>query len=70
MDILRIGITFKIGDGSYSAINPIAIGVIKRMDLISKSEYAELIEKFPPILKNHRGDVIGTIEIIFNDKKC
>lgn len=60
-----VGITFKIEDGSYSAINPTVIGVLKRMDLISKLEYAELIEKFPPILKNHRGDVIGTIETMF-----
>lgn len=60
-----IGITFKIEDGSYRAINPVVIGTLKRMDLISKSEYDQLIEKYPPILKNHRGDIIGTIETMF-----
>ena len=60
-----VGVTFKIEDGSYSAINPTVIGVLKRLDLISKSEYEQFIEKFPPILKNHRGDVIGTIETMF-----
>ena len=60
-----VGITFKIEDGSYRAINPVVIGTLKRMDLISKSEYDQLIEKYPPILKNHRGDVIGTVETLF-----
>lgn len=60
-----VGITFKIEDGSYRAINPTVIGVLKRLDLISKSEYEQLVEKFSPILKNHRGDVIGTIETMF-----
>ncbi|MDF2565849.1 MAG: L-asparaginase, partial [Massilibacillus sp.] len=55
----------KIEDGSYRAINPIVIGVLKRLDLISTSEYDQLVEKFPPILKKHRGDVIGTIETMF-----
>lgn len=60
-----IGITFKIEDGSYRAINPVVIGVLKRLDLISSVEYDLLLENFPPILKNHRGDVIGTIETVF-----
>ena len=30
----------------------------------SKAEYDELIAKYPPVLKNHRGDVIGTIEFM------
>lgn len=60
-----IGITFKIEDGGYRAINPTVIGILKRLDLVSKSEYNLLIEKFPPVLKNHRGDVIGTVETLF-----
>ncbi|GBG57252.1 hypothetical protein SPFL3102_02618 [Sporomusaceae bacterium FL31] len=60
-----IGITFKIEDGGTRAINPVIIGILKRLDLITKAEYDELIEKFPPILKNHRGDMIGTIETVF-----
>jgi L-asparaginase II len=60
-----IGVTFKIEDGSYRAINPAVIGTLKRLDLISKSEHEKLLELYPPILKNHRGDVIGTIETVF-----
>lgn len=60
-----IGITFKIEDGSYRAINPVVIGVLKRMQLLQDDEYNILLEKFPPILKNHRGDIIGTVETVF-----
>lgn len=60
-----IGITFKIEDGSYRAIHPTVIGILKRLELISETEYHALIEKFPPILKNHRGDIVGTIETMF-----
>jgi len=60
-----IGITFKIEDGGHRAINPVVIGILKRMDLISKTEYDELLAKFPPVLKNHRGDIIGTVETMF-----
>ncbi|MEG6586151.1 asparaginase [Dendrosporobacter sp. 1207_IL3150] len=60
-----IGITFKIEDGGHRAINPVIIGILKKLDLITTAEYDELIAKFPPILKNHRGDIIGTIETTF-----
>lgn len=60
-----IGVTFKIEDGSHRAVQPAVIGVLKRLGLITKQEYAQLNDKFPPVLKNHRGDVIGTIETVF-----
>ena len=31
---------------------------------LTKAEYDELIAKYPPVLKNHRGDVIGTIQFM------
>lgn len=60
-----LGITFKIEDGSYRAINPAVIGVLDHFGLLTKAEHDQLIEKFPPVLKNHRGDVIGTVETFF-----
>lgn len=59
-----IGVSFKIDDGSYRAITPAGIAILKKLDLLSTSEYQTLIETFPPILKNHRGDVIGTVEAV------
>lgn len=60
-----LGIAFKIEDGSYNAVTPMVIAVLKHLDLLTKDEAAELDKKFPPVLKNHRGDVIGTIETVF-----
>jgi L-asparaginase II len=57
-----IGITFKIDDGSYRAVAPAGIAILKKLDLISETEYQALLQAFPHILKNHRGDIIGTVE--------
>lgn len=61
----NLGIAFKIEDGSFAAITPMVIAVLKKFDLITKDEAKALDEKFPPTLKNHRGEVIGTIEAVF-----
>ncbi|MBR2520521.1 MAG: asparaginase [Selenomonadaceae bacterium] len=60
-----LGITFKIEDGSYATVTPMTIAVLKKFDLLTKDEAAELDKKFPPVLKNHRGEIIGTIEAVF-----
>ena len=61
----NLGVTFKIEDGDYAAVTPMVIAVLKHLDLLTKEEAAELDKTFPPILKNHRGDIIGTIEAVF-----
>ena len=61
----NLGIAFKIEDGDYLAITPMVIAVLKKFDLLTKSEAEKLDEQFPPTLKNHRGEVIGTIEAVF-----
>ena len=60
-----LGIAFKIEDGSFAAITPMVIAVLKKFDLLTKDEADELDKKFPPTLKNHRGEIIGTIETVF-----
>ena len=57
-----LGIAFKVEDGSYGAVNPAVMAVLKYMDILTKDEYEQLNAKYPPVLKNHRGDIIGTIE--------
>ncbi len=59
-----LGIAFKIENGSYQAVTPVVIGVLKRLKLLSEKETEYLDNKFPPVLKNHRGEVIGTIETL------
>ncbi len=61
----NLGIAFKIEDGSYAAVTPMVIAVLKKLDLLTKSEAENLDKKFPPVLKNHRGEIIGTIEAVF-----
>ena len=61
----NLGIAFKIEDGSYAAVTPMVIAVLKKLNLLTKSEADELDKKFPPVLKNHRGEIIGTIEAVF-----
>ena len=61
----NLGVTFKIEDGDYAAVTPMVIAILKYLDLLTKDEAIELDKQFPPILKNHRGDVIGTIEAVF-----
>ncbi len=56
------GVAFKIEDGSYAAVTPAVIAVLKRLKVLTAKEENYLDEKFPPLLKNHRGDIIGTIE--------
>ena len=56
------GVAFKIEDGSYAAVTPAVIAVLKRLKVLTDDEAAYLDGKFPPVLKNHRGDIIGTIE--------
>jgi len=59
-----LGVSFKIDDGGFRAITPAGIAILKKIDLLSTAEYQALIEYFPPVLKNHRGDVIGTVEAV------
>ena len=57
-----MGIAFKVEDGDYGAVTPAVICVLNHLGLLTKEEFQQLQEKYPPILKNHRGDIIGTIE--------
>jgi len=59
-----IGITYKIDDGSYRAVAPAGIAILKKLDLISVAEHQMLLENFSHILKNHRGENIGTVEAV------
>lgn len=59
------GLAFKIEDGSYAAVTPMVIEMLKHFDFISEEEYEKLLTMYPPVLKNHRGDIIGEIKAVF-----
>jgi len=60
-----IGICFKIDDGSYRALDPVAVHILKEMDLLTKEEFNKLEGHYRPLLKNHRQEVIGYLEPAF-----
>lgn len=59
-----LGISFKIDDGGFRAITPAAMAILNKMEWLSRAERQELMQYFPQVLKNHRGDVIGSIEAV------
>lgn len=61
----KVALTFKIEDGSYGAVTPTVIFMLYEFDLITDDEYKKLLELYPPVLKNHRGDIIGEIKKAF-----
>lgn len=61
----NLGIAFKLEDGGFAAVTPMVIAVLKKFELLTKEEADELDKRFPPTLKNHRGEVIGTVETAF-----
>ena len=62
---LKSGMAFKIEDGSYAAVTPMVIAMLKHFNYINEEEYNKLLSMYPPVLKNHRGDIIGEIKAVF-----
>lgn len=64
-----IGICLKIDDGNYRAIDPVIIKTLKDLDLLSKDELNQLKDRFNPKLRNHRNEIIGELEPVFELNK-
>ncbi len=60
-----IGIALKIEDGSSRAIDAVVLKLLKRLQLISDTEYGKLKSQCKLEIKNHRGDIIGRIKAVF-----
>lgn len=60
-----IGITVKIEDGHYRAVDPVAVELLRRLDLITPDEFEQLKDSWLVKIKNHRGDVVGDIKAVF-----
>jgi len=60
-----IGIALKIEDGSYRAIDPAVIELLKRLDFITKEEFEQLKSRWEVEIKNHRKEVVGVIKAVF-----
>jgi L-asparaginase II len=60
-----IGIALKIEDGSSRAIDVIVLELVKRLELVSGTEYERLKEDCKSEVRNHRKDIIGEIRACF-----
>ncbi|WP_077713723.1 asparaginase [Desulforamulus ferrireducens] len=60
-----VGLALKIEDGNRRAIDPVVIQVLKKLGYLNNDEFKQLEHLWRPILKNHRGDEIGYLEVVF-----
>lgn len=58
---LGIGIAIKIEDGSYRALYPVALEVLKQLNMLTKKQLTQLMPHYMPKLKNARGEEVGKI---------
>lgn len=60
-----IGIALKIEDGNKRAIDPVITELLSRLGFLSENELLSLQNYHTPLVKNHRGEIIGTIKPAF-----
>ena len=58
---LGIGIAIKIEDGSYRALYPAVLEVLKQLNMLTKEQLTQLMPHYMPKLKNARGEEVGKI---------
>ncbi|WP_409301021.1 asparaginase [Peribacillus sp. SCS-155] len=56
-----MGIAIKIEDGNARAMYPVAVEVLKQLDLLSGQQIQELSEHYRPKLKNARQEEVGKL---------
>ncbi len=56
-----IGIAIKIEDGSYRALYPTALEVLKQLNILTGGQLKQLMSYYMPRLKNARGEEVGKI---------
>ncbi|ATP41521.1 L-asparaginase [Solibacillus sp. R5-41] len=65
----KFGIAIKIDDGNSRASYPVAMEVLKQLDLITTDEYSELIEYALPNVLNARNEIVGKLKVNFKLSK-
>jgi len=60
-----LGIALKIADGSPPPTLPVLFEVARRQGLIDEDEFGRFQQAVPPLVKNRKGQVVGTLEIAF-----
>lgn len=65
----KLGIAIKIDDGNSRASYPVAMEVLKQLDLITADEYNALIEYALPNVFNARNEIVGKLHVNFKLSK-
>ncbi|HSO76614.1 MAG TPA: asparaginase [Blastocatellia bacterium] len=60
-----LGVAVKIEDGSYRGLGPAVIETLAQLDVLSKSEQAELAAYHHPSLDNRSGVIVGEVRATF-----
>lgn len=58
---LGIGIAIKIEDGSYRALYPAALEILRQLNILTREQLEQLMPHYMPKLKNARGEEVGEI---------
>lgn len=58
---LGIGIAIKIEDGSYRALYPAALEILKQLNMLTREQLEQLMPHYMPKLKNAREEEVGEI---------
>jgi L-asparaginase II len=64
-----IGIAIKVEDGNDRAMYPVALEVLKQLNLITEGQLDELRNHYRPMLKNARQEDVGQLQASFTLKK-
>ncbi|MGE5653802.1 MAG: asparaginase [Bacillota bacterium] len=59
------GFTVKIADGGSRAVGPVVVEALRQLNVLTQSELDEIQPMGCLISKNHRGDIVGTVEASF-----
>jgi L-asparaginase II len=61
-----LGIAIKIDDGDTKRARDAAtLAILHRLELLSTEQYEQLKPRYQPLIKNHRGLVVGEVRATF-----
>ena len=60
-----LGVAVKCLDGATRALAPAVIALLQQLEALSEGDLERLGDLRRPILRNHRGDTVGAVEVSF-----
>ncbi|MED4780055.1 asparaginase [Brevibacillus choshinensis] len=60
-----IGIAIKVADGNWRSAYPAAVEVLRQLEELSPAEAAALLDFHVPVVRNRRGERVGSVEPVF-----